>query len=162
MATRHRWASVGSLVAVVLGLLVPLATGLMGPAGASVDRNAAPSTSGEPTGCKTVSFTGAGGYYDQGIFNWQPDETVTVVTHWCYGDGLITSHHVTDTTTIPGSLDPRLSLSSRLSPRGAVLEVSIGGDYDSSVLNNVGFILIVGHVSSNGHHHFVNEPNAGG
>jgi hypothetical protein len=109
-----------------------------------------------------VSYTGDGGYYDQANFFWQPGDTVTVTTHRCYGGGVITSHHVTYTTTIPNSLDPRLSLSSKLFKLGAVLEVSIGGDYAAGALNNVGFILIVGHVNSLGHHNFVNEPRAGG
>jgi hypothetical protein len=109
-----------------------------------------------------VSYTGDGGFYDNGNFNWQPNDTVTLTTHWCYADGVITSHKVTYTTTIPSNLSPRLTLGSGLYPRGAVLGVSIGGDYAAGVINNVGFILIVGHVNSLGHHHFVNEPEAGG
>jgi hypothetical protein len=133
-----------------------------GLASASSDPNSAQSTSGYPSGCKTVSFTGDGGFYDNANFYWQPSDTVTLTTHWCYANDVITSHSVTYTTTIPNSLSPRLSLGSMLYKLGRVLGVSIGGDYTAGVTNNVGFILIVGDVNASGHHHFVNEPNAGG
>lgn len=133
-----------------------------GFASASTDRNSKNSTSAYPSGCKKVSYTGDGGYYDQGNFYWQPNDTVTLTTHWCYADGVISSHKVTYTTTIPSSLNPQLSLGSSLVKQGAALDVSIGGDYDAGVMNNVGFILIVGHVNWRGHSHFLNEPNAGG
>jgi hypothetical protein len=133
-----------------------------GLASASTARLATQSTSVYPAGCKTVSFTGDGGYWDNANFNWQPEDTVTVTTHWCYAGGVITSHTVSYTTTIPSSLDPRLTLGSKLYKLGRVLEVAIGGDYTAGIFNNVGQIYIVGYVNSLGHHHFVNEPNAGG
>ena len=54
------------------------------------------------------------------------------------------------------------SLARRSPVAGVLFGMGIGGDYTAGVINNVGFINIVGYVNSLGHHHFVNEPNAGG
>ena len=43
-----------------------------------------------------------------------------------------------------------------------MLKGNVGGDYESGVLNNVGFILLVGHVSAYGNRHFKNLSAAGG
>jgi hypothetical protein len=115
-----------------------------------------------PRGCKTASYTGDGGYYSAGNFYAQPNDTVTLTTGWCYGRGIITSHSVTYSTTIPDDLNPRLSLQENLVKNGAVLEVSISGNYESGVLNNTGVISIVGHVNNRGHHHFVNDASTEG
>jgi hypothetical protein len=87
---------------------------------------------------------------------------VTLTTNWCYSNGVITSHSVSYTTTIPSSLGSRISTTESLIKRGAVLDVQLYGAYNSNVINNTGVIGIVGHVTGHGHHHFVNASGAGG
>ena len=82
--------------------------------------------------------TADGGYFSQGGFYWEPSDTVTLITKWCYSDGIITSHSVRHSTTIPKSLDPRFTTTQSLVKGGAVLDLYLNGDYDSGVLNNVG------------------------
>lgn len=86
--------------------------------------------------------------------------------NWCSSRGVITSKNVTFTSTIPSTLDPRLTETdgpARPGPArgGVALKVNVGGDYESGVLDNVGFILLAGHVSANGHPHFADLSAAG-
>jgi hypothetical protein len=115
-----------------------------------------------PSGCKKTVYTGDGGYFSMGQFYWEPSDTVTITTNWCFSGGVITSKNVTYTTTIPSNLNPRLSESDSLRSGRKSLNVQVGGDYDAGVLNNVGFITLVGHVTASGHHHFRDISAAGG
>jgi hypothetical protein len=143
---------------------VGLVTVLCAPFVAMTSASAAPTpvTISGHSVCRHTTYTGDGGFFDQGTFHWQPSETVTLTVDWCSSGGVITSKHVTFTSTIPGSEDPRLTESDGLTRGGAVLKASVGGDYDSGVINNVGFILLAGHVSADGHRHFKNLSAAGG
>jgi hypothetical protein len=82
--------------------------------------------------------------------------------HWCSSGGVITSKKVTYTTTIPSRLDPRITESDDFDRGGAALRVSIVGGYNSGVLNNVGTILLAGHVSANGQSYFADYSAAQG
>jgi hypothetical protein len=131
-------------------------------ASASALTAAGSSSKGFPSGCKRAAYTADGGYFSQGHFYWQPSDTVTLTTTWCYSAGVITAHSVRYSTTIPTSLDPRISTTVSLVKGGAVLDVQVNGSYNSGVINNVGFITIIGDVTRRGSHHFVNASGAGG
>ena len=146
-----------------LVLCVGVVTVMLAP---SVDLSSAGAASttgtrGSPV-CRHTVYTGDGGYFSQTFFFWEPNDTVTINVKWCSSGGVITSKTVTSTTTISSSLEPRLTESDGLSRTGAVLKVSVSGDYESGVLNNVGFIVLEGHVSANGNRHFKNLSAAGG
>jgi hypothetical protein len=115
-----------------------------------------------PSGCKRAVYTADGGYFSEGHFYWQPSDTVTLTTRWCFVGGVITSHTVRHSTTIPTSLNPRISTHVFFAKGRAILDVQLNGDYDSGVINNVGFISIVGDVTRLGHHHFTNASGSGG
>jgi hypothetical protein len=144
-------------------LCTGLVTVMLAPTFALSSASAAPTpgTRASPV-CRHTAYTGDGGYFSQTFFFWEPNDTVTVDVHWCSSGGVITSKTVAYTTTIPSSLEPRITESDVFTRGGAVLKVSVGGDYESGVLNNVGFILLVGHVSADGHRHFKNFSAAGG
>ena len=97
-----------------------------------------------------------------GQFYWQPGDDVTITVHWCYSNHVITSKNVSYTTTIPSSLHPQITENDSVGNGGAVLNVQVGGDYDSGVLNNVSFITLIGHVNAHGRHHFRDLSAAGG
>jgi hypothetical protein len=147
---------------VCLGVIGCLIWSGASTASASTPIGAGSSAKTFPSGCKRVAFTADGGYFSQGGFYWEPSDTVTLITKWCYSDGIITSHSVRHSTTIPKSLDPRFTTTQSLVKGGAVLDVYLNGDYDSGVLNNVGFVSIAGDATRRGRHHFVNESGAGG
>jgi hypothetical protein len=119
-------------------------------------------TSAYPHGCKTVAFTADGGYFSQGQFFWQTGYTVTLTTNWCYSGGTVTSYSVSYSTTIPESLDPRISTTESFARGRSVLDVQMNGSFNSGVINNVSFVTIDGDVTRRGHHHFSNESGAGG
>jgi hypothetical protein len=144
-------------------LCMGLVTVMLAPTLTLSSASAAPTTGTRASPvCRHTAYTGDGGYFSQTFFFWEANDTVTVDVHWCSSGGVITSKTVTSTTTIPNSLDPRITESDGFSRGGSVLKVSVGGDYESGVLNNVGFILLVGHVSADGHRHFKNLSAAGG
>ncbi len=116
---------------------------------------------GFPMGCKTVVYTGDGGYYSVGEFYWEPGDTVTVTTHWCYAGGVITSHHVTYSTSIGSALNPRFTESANLGKGGAVLNMMVSGDYSTGIINNVGDIYLYGDVTAKGKHYFVDQSDTG-
>jgi hypothetical protein len=151
---RRPWVCLGVVGCLIWSTASAVSAGTLGGAGSS--------SKSFPSGCKRVAFTADGGYFSQGNFYWEPNDTVTLVTKWCYSNGAITSHSVRYSTTIPTSLKLRLSTSQFLVQGGAVLDVELNGDYDSGVLNNVGFIGIAGDVTRRGHHHFVNASGSGG
>jgi hypothetical protein len=124
--------------------------------------SASPLHATHPSGCKHVSYTGDGGYYSQGQFYWQPGDDATITTHWCYSDGVITSHSATYTTNIPTAQQPRFTVTSSLVKKGKELDVELSGDYLSGVINNVGFLSLAGDVTASGHHAFADVTNAGG
>ena len=128
----------------------------------SAPAESAPAARNHPTGCKKVSFTGSGGYFSMGNFYPEPGDTVTITASWCYANGVITSHEATYTTDIPSSAQPRIEFSDVLNTSGGALRLDASGDYLSGALNNIGQILIVGHVTSTGSHHFRNMPSDGG
>ncbi len=115
-----------------------------------------------PHGCKTIAFTADGGYFSQGQFFWQTGYTVTLTTNWCYSGGAVTSYAVSYSTTIPDSLDPRISTTESFAKGRSVLDVQVDGSFNSGVINNVSFVTIDGDVTRRGHHHFSNESGAGG
>ena len=131
-------------------------------ASAAVRGGAGPTTARHPTGCRKVSYTADGGYYSAGNFYWEPGDDVTLTTHWCFGGGLVTSYAVTYTTTIPAGLDPRFLTNESVVDGGAAVDVELNGDYDTGVLNNVGFVGIAGLVRQNGHHRFADTSDSGG
>jgi hypothetical protein len=133
-----------------------------GAAWANTRNAAGPSSGREPSGCKRVSYTADGGYFSQGRFYREPSDEVTLLTRWCYSNGLVRSHSVRYSTTIANSLNPRISTNESPSKGGAVLDVQVNGTYDSNVINNVGVISIAGDVTGHGHHHFVDASGAGG
>jgi hypothetical protein len=151
---RRLWICVG-----VIACLIWSATGSAFASSADHGRSSAASS---PRGCKTVTYTGDGGYYSQGGFYWEPGDTVTLTTHWCYARGVITSHRVTYSTSIGSALNPRFTVSAYPGNSGWVLNVTASGDYDTGILNNVGQIDLVGRVTAKGSHHFANESGAGG
>lgn len=112
--------------------------------------------------CRHTAYTGDGGYFSQGSFYWEPGDTVTIKVRWCSAAGVITSKKVTFTSTIPSNLEPRLTESDAFTHGGKVLKTNVSGDYESGVLNNVGYLLLVGHVSANGQRHFADLSGAGG
>ena len=142
----RRWIGIGVGVAAVVSVV------LSSPA--VVSAHAVTGSTSFPSGCKKAVFTGDGGYYSMGQFYWQPGDDVTITTHWCYSNHVITSKNVSYTTTIPSSLQPRITESDSVGNGGAVLNIQVGGDYGSGVLNNVSFITLVGHVNAHGRHHF--------
>ncbi len=81
---------------------------------------------------------------------------------WRYSNGVTISHSVRQSTTIRISLYPRISTTESLVRRGAALDVQVNGDYNSGVINSVGFIAIIGYVTGRGFHHFANASGAGG
>jgi len=131
-------------------------------AAASTLNGAGPSSASYPRGCEKTAFTADGGYFSAGHFYWEPGYDVTLITHWCYSKGTVTSHSVKYTTTIPSNLGLQLSKNVSLIKGGTVLDVQIAGTYNSNVINNTGDITIIGHVTGHGHHHFVNDSGAGG
>ncbi len=149
---RRRWIGVG--VAVLVGLV--------SSSSAVASAHMVHGSTSFPTGCKKAVFTGDGGYYSMGQFYWEPGDDVTITTDWCYSNHVITSKSVSYTTTIPSNLHAQITEYDSLSNGGAVLNVQVGGDYDSGVLNNVGFITLVGHVNAHGRHHFRDLSGAGG
>ena len=151
---RRRWVCLG-----VVGCLIWSGASA---AAAGTPGGATSSSKIFPSGCKRAAYTADGGYFSMGHFYWEPTDTATLVTRWCYSNGAITSHSVTYSTTIPGGLKPRISTSDSLVQGGAILDVQLNGDYDSGVLNNVGFIGIAGDVTRRGNHHFVNASGSGG
>jgi len=138
--------------AVCLGLVTALCS--LSFAVTSVSAAAPATSGGSGSVCRHTAFTGDGGYYSAGNFYWEPSDTVTLTVQWCSSGGLITSRDVTYTTTIPSTLDPRLTESDQRTRGGEVLRVIVSGSYASGVLNNSGFILLAGHVAANGHRHF--------
>jgi hypothetical protein len=131
-------------------------------ASASALIGAGSSSTSFPSGCKRVTYTADGGYFSQGHFYWEPSDTVTLTTKWCYSNGLVTSHSVSYSSTIPNRLNPQVSMTESLVKGGAVLDVQMNGTYDSGVINNAGFITIIGTVTRRGSHHFANASGAGG
>jgi len=117
---------------------------------------------GFPTGCRTTSYTADGGYFSQGQFFWEPSDTVTLTTRWCFAHGVVTSDAVSWSTTIPQRLVPQVSTAASLAKGGAILDVQLNGTYDSGVVNNVGSVTIIGYVTRRGGHHFTNATGAGG
>jgi hypothetical protein len=154
---RRLWVCLG-----VVGCLIWSTPSAATAASAGNHGGAGSSSKSFPSGCKRVAYTADGGYFSLGSFYWEPGDTVTLVTKWCYSNGVITSHSVRYSTTIPTSLQPRLLTSQVLVQGRAVLDVQLNGDYDSGVLNNVGFIGIAGDVTRRGNHHFVNASGSGG
>ena len=114
------------------------------------------------TVCRNTVYTGDGGYFSQGFFFWEPNDTVTIEIHWCSSAGRINSKSVSYGTTIPSSEQPRLTEGAGFGRNDSELKVSVGGDYLTGVLNNVGTILLVGHVAANGEHHFRDLSEAQG
>jgi hypothetical protein len=151
---RRLWVCLG-VVGCLIGSIAPAAS-------ATALGRARSSSKSFPSGCKRAAYTADGGYFSQGHFYWEPSDTVTLITRWCYSNGVITSHAVRYSTTIPNSLLPRMSTSESLVQGGAILDVQLNGDYDSGVINNVGFISIVGDVTRRGHHQFANASGSGG
>ncbi len=115
-----------------------------------------------PTGCETTSYTAIGGYYSQGNFYQQDHDTLTIKAQWCYANNLITSHHISYTTTIPANDYPRLIRTIHLNKAKTSLGVGVNGDYDSGVLNNVGFIGATGTITSLGTYSFSTTSGNGG
>lgn len=120
------------------------------------------STTVQPSGCRKATFTANGGYYSAGNFYWEPGDTVTVLTSWCYAGGKVTSSSIRHTTTIGASAELRLTVQTTSTPNGSSVTIFLSGDYLSGVLNDIGFIGIEGDVGAYGHHHFVNVANSGG
>jgi hypothetical protein len=114
------------------------------------------------TGCKKVAFTATAGYYSMGHFYSLPGDTVTIQAKWCYSSDVITSYKVTRTTTIPVTEQLRITKQASLNGSGSVLTIGLNGDFNSGVINNVGYIGIAGHVTALGHHRFTNVSGAGG
>jgi hypothetical protein len=148
------WVSIG-----VVGCLIGSSASV--PSAGAVVGAKSPAR-GFPSGCKTISYTADGGYFSQGHFFWEPSDTVTLTTSWCYSNGLVTSHAVSYSTAVPNSFDPVISTTSSLVRDGAVLDVEANGTYNSGVINNVGLITVVGSVTRRGAHHFADESGAGG
>jgi hypothetical protein len=121
-----------------------------------------PATSVGASVCRHTSYTGDGGFFQQGTFYWEPNDTVTITVDWCSSGGVIVSETVTFSTTIPNSQDPRLTENDDFTRGGAVLKLHVGGDYETGVINNIGYFALVGHVSANGHRHFADLSGAGG
>jgi hypothetical protein len=151
---KRLWVCLG-IVGCLIGSSAPVAS-------AGAPARAGSPARGFPSGCKTTSYTADGGYFSQGHFYWEPGDTVTLTTNWCYSNGLITSHSVSYSTTVPNSLDPLISTTSSLVRGGAVLDVQANGTYASGVINNVGLISIVGSVTRRGTHHFADASGSGG
>ncbi len=148
---RRRWMVCVGLVAFTLAPCVAVTSAAAMPAaraGAGV--------------CRHTSYTGDGGYFSQGNFYWQPSDTVTITVKWCSAGGVIISKNVAFTSTIPSTLQPRLTESDVFARGGEALKVNVGGDYESGVLNNVGDIDLVGHVTADGRRHFADLSAAGG
>jgi hypothetical protein len=147
---------------ICLGTIACLAWSSTAAASASTSKGAGPSSKTKPSLCKKASYTADGGYESAGHFYWEPGDDVTLITNWCYSRGVITSHSVSYTTTIPESLSPQIRTNESLIKGGAVLDVQLYTAYNSNVANNSGYVTIVGHVTARGHHHFVNNSGAGG
>jgi hypothetical protein len=115
-----------------------------------------------PSSCKTVSYTADGGYFSMGQFYREPSYTVTLTVQWCYSERSITSYSSVYSTTIPGSLQPRISIDEMLIKRGTRLDIQLNGTFDSGIINNTGFIAVAGDVTRLGRHHFAKVSGAGG
>jgi hypothetical protein len=142
--------------------MICVACGITATASATALKGVGPSSGNQPRACKRVAYTADGGYYSAGHFYREPGYDVTLITKWCYSNGIVKSYSVTYTTTIPDSLGPQLSTNESLINGGATLDVGVNGTYNSNVINNTGLISIVGHVTGRGRHHFVNASGAGG
>jgi hypothetical protein len=118
-----------------------------------------PSSPPAPSGCRKVAFTADGGYFSGGEFFWEPGDDVTLITHWCYGHGIVRSHSVTFTTTIANS---RITTNTFFAKGHFVLNVQLSADYPSGVGNNTGEVTISGHVTGGGGHHFENDSKSAG
>jgi hypothetical protein len=147
---------------ICLGVIACLAWSGTAAASASVLKGRGPSSTDKPSDCQKVSFTADGGYESAGTFYWEPEDDVSLTTHWCYARGVVASHSVSYTTTIPESLNPQIRTNESLIKKGSVLDVQLYAGYNSNVINNSGYVVIVGHVTAHGHHHFVNDSGAGG
>ena len=148
-------------------LLGVCAVAFLAPAGAGVASASTMSsersvTVNSPSACKRVSFTATAGYYSMGHFYSLPGDTVTVRAKWCYSSDVITSDKVTWTTTIPTTQGLRITKNTSLNTSGSVLTIGLNGDFNSGIINNVGFIGIAGDVTALGHHRFTNVSGAGG
>lgn len=93
---------------ICLGTIACLAWSSTAAASASTSKGAGPSSKTKPSLCKKASYTADGGYESAGHFYWEPGDDVTLITNWCYSRGVITSHSVSYTTTIPESLSPQI------------------------------------------------------
>jgi hypothetical protein len=147
---------------ICLGAIAWVAWSSTAVASATVVKGVGPSSKSKPSHCQKTAYTADGGYESAGHFYWEPGDDVTLITNWCYASGLITSHAVSDTTTIPESLNPQIRTNASLIKAGAVLDLQLYADYNSGVVNNSGYVVIVGHVTAHGHHHFANESGDGG
>jgi hypothetical protein len=116
----------------------------------------------DPSGCKTTSFTGSGGYYSATRFYPESTEQVKVVTHWCFSHGFITSHWVKTTTSISKAQHLYIHKTVRLYQGGRALSVSINGNFSSDVLHNGGLISITGRVTALGLHRFADVTGSEG
>jgi len=135
----------------------------VGVAAAGTIQNRSSVAVSSPTGCKRVAFTATAGYYSMGHFYFLPGDTVTVRAKWCYSSDVIISYKVMWTTTIPTTEQLRIySKVASLNGCGSVLTIGLDGDFNSGVINNVGYIGIAGDVTALGHHHFTNVSGAGG
>jgi hypothetical protein len=151
---RRRWSGVAVAVAVLMGFALSNS--------AAASARSVRANLSFPSGCKRTAFTGDGGYFSMGQFYWEPSDTVTITAKWCYSGGVITSKNVSYTTSIPSSLDPQLTEYDSMRNGGRSLNVQVAGDYESGVLNNVGFITLIGRVNASGHHHFRDISGDGG
>jgi hypothetical protein len=118
--------------------------------------------SGGAVSCRQTSFTATGGYYSAGHFYTLSNDTVTIHVGWCYAGDAISSYRVTRTTTISPNAQLRLSRSVHLNSAASVLNVDIGGDFLSGVVNNIGFVGIVGDVTGRGGQSFTDVSGSGG
>jgi len=134
----------------------------VGVAAAGTTQNRSSAAVNSPAGCRRVGFTATAGYYSMGHFYSLPDDTVTIQAKWCYSSDVITSHTVMWTTTVPATEQLRITKQASLNRSGSVLTIDLNGDFNSGVINNVGYIGIAGHVTALGYHRFTNVSGAGG
>jgi hypothetical protein len=134
----------------------------IGVAAAGTIHNQSSVAANSPAGCRRVAFTATAGYYSMGNFYSLPGDTVTIQAKWCYSNDVITSHEVRWTATIPATKQLRITKQASLNGSGSVLTIGLNGDFNSGVINNVGFIGIAGNVTALGHHRFTNVSGAGG
>ena len=133
-----------------------------GVASASTHQSARSVIGNFPSACKKVAFTATAGYYSAGHFYSLPGDTVTVHAQWCYSSDAITSHQVSWTTKIPATEHLRITKRASLNASGSVLTIGLNGDFNSGVINNVGYVGIAGQVTALGHHKFANVSGSGG